>query len=139
MSSTKDRVLDRWEEEISKPSLKGKISFEDSIQMLINLCMTCDDYHFDGYVERLLYAIPVSWRDAEFDNALEVCTTTSQGWQHKYNCGIAITNKAMGSPYLVDYDVTDWKQIFNCILNLYNRRELLLSKQRTEIITDAEG
>ena len=66
-----ERVSDRWGSEISQPTLKGKLSFEDSIQMLINRCMTCLEEEFEINVSRLQSSIPVAWIDDEFNEDLE--------------------------------------------------------------------
>jgi len=136
-----ERVSDRWGSEISQPTLKGKLSFEDSIQMLINRCMTCLEEEFEINVSRLQSSIPVAWIDDEFNEDLEQTKSTVSYWKFKQWCGVNVGTPEEpigGSPYQVTEEIINWQAVFNTILNLYNRRNLLIARERVEVVTDVE-
>ena len=134
---TKRRIRERWKEDITKPRLKGKLSFEESLQMLINRCMTCEPEDFPENVNRLCWSLPQSWRDNELHNAVEECQEEYEYSTPIMNCGIPISPEIL--PELKE-TVTemDWHMLFNAILNCANRRNLLIPKERFEVITERE-
>ena len=132
------RVYKRWEEEITKPRLKGKISFEDSIQMLINLCMTCPPEDFPENVHRLFWSLPKSWRDDELLDEYEEAIEEVEYVQPQQCCGVVVTNCEELPPRRWIETETDWNALFNAILNCYNRRNLLIPKERVEVVTEEE-
>jgi len=134
---TKARVLGRWGDEITHPRLKAKIGFEDSMHELINKCMTCPEEEFDFNVHRLLWSIPDSWRDEEFEGDLDEATETVEYVTPMLNCGITIKDDVLPGTKETR-DETDWRKVFYAIMNLCQRRNLLIPKDYTEVIPDEE-
>ncbi|MHC1587689.1 MAG: hypothetical protein ACXQTX_04370 [Candidatus Syntropharchaeia archaeon] len=124
--------MERWGDELSEPRLKGKIGYEDSIRMLINRCMICYPEEFDHYAHRLYWSIPRSWWDDEFIEDLEDARQTVE---------VSVPVTFCGVPYEEKHEFAeevDWRKVFNAILNLCNRRNLLIAQDRIEAITDRE-
>ena len=134
---TKERVMGRWGDEISHPRLKAKIGFEDSLHELINKCMTCPEEEFDFNVHRLLWSVPDSWRDEEFENDLDEAIEQVETVVPIMNCGIPILDAIVPGQREIK-DETDWRKVFNAIVNLCQRRNLLVPKDYTEVISDEE-
>lgn len=131
------RIYKRWSESVSKPTLKGKLSFEESFQMLVNKCMTCPEEEFGMNVHRLFWSLPASWRDdellEEYEEALE---------EFEYStpvtcCGVPIDPEVIPTGKEIVTE-TDWHAVFNAILNCANRRNLLIPVERQEIVTEGE-
>ena len=134
---TEKRVKGRWREDITKPRLKGKLGFEESFQMLVNRCMTCEPEEFPENVNRLYWSLPQSWRDNELYNALESCMEEYEYSSPVINCGIPVRSDIL--PELKEKAIeTDWHILFNAILNCANRRNLLIPKERVEVVTERE-
>lgn len=131
------RLFKRWKEDITKPRLKGKLSFEDSIQMLINRCMTCEEEQFPENVHRLYWSVPQAWRDEELNNALEEATEEYEYTTPVMNCGVPVSPDILPESTQVVAE-TDWHMLFNAILNCYNRRNLLIPKERIEVVAEGE-
>jgi len=134
---TERRISERWKTDIKEPRLKGKLSFEESLQMLINRCMTCDPLEFPENVNRLYWSLPQSWRDNELHNAVEECQEEYEYSTPVINCGIPVRSDIL--PELKErVTETDWHKLFNAILNCANRRNLLIPKERVEVVTERE-
>ena len=131
------RVYGRWGEEISKPRLKGKLSFEDSLQMLVNRCMTCEPEEFPTNVYRLFWSVPKSWRDEELHDEYDEATETVEYTTPFQFCGVEV-NPDVIPPRKEIVEETDWHMVFNAILNCANRRNLLIGKERVEVATEKE-
>jgi len=134
---TKERVMSRWGDEISHPRLKAKIGFEDSLHELINKCMTCPEEEFDFNVHRLLWSVPDSWRDEEFENDLDGTIEQVEVITPIMNCGVPIKEDVVPGTKETR-DETDWRKVFNAIVNLCQRRNLLIPKDYTEVIPEIE-
>ena len=133
----KYRIFKRWKDEITKPRLKGRLSFEESLQMLINRCMTCEPEEFPENVNRLYWSLPQSWRDNELYNAVEECQEEFEYSSPVINCGIPVRSDIL--PELKErVTEMDWHMLFNAILNCANRRNLLIPKERVEVVTERE-
>jgi len=141
--NTMERLQGRFGEELRQSTLKGSLSFENSVQMLINRCMTCIPQEFEMYVRRLLNSIPITWIDGEFNEEIEKTSRTEKVYKFSNWCGSdagTIKNPILDdegnvlSPKLVEEEMVDYESIFNAILNLYNRRNLLLKKRVTETV-----
>jgi len=131
------RVYERWKSEITKPRLKGKLSFEDSIQMLINRCMNCPEEEFPENVNRLFWSVPQTWRDEELLDAMEEAQKEVEYTIPMLFCGVPVNLDAVPGKRKVARE-TDWHMLFNAILNCYNRRNLLIPKERIEVVTEGE-
>ena len=134
---TRGRVLKRWGDEISHPRLKGKIGFDESLHILIQKCMICPEEEFDFNVHRLLWTIPDSWRDDEFEEDLENTTETVEYTTPVMNCGIPIDPEVIPGAREV-MEETDYRKVFNACMNLFQRRNMLIPKDFTEVIPDEE-
>lgn len=134
---TERRVEKRWREDITKPRLKGKLGFEESFQMLVNRCMTCEPEEFPENVNRLYWSLPQSWRDNELYKTVEECQEEYEYSSPVINCGIPVRSDIL--PELKErVTETDWHKLFNGILNCANRRNLLIPKERVEVVTERE-
>lgn len=129
----KERVFGRWADEITHPRLKAKIGFEDSLHELINRCMCCAAEEFDENVHRLLWSIPDSWRDSDFENDLSECTETVEVVTPTIFCGVPVDTNVIAAKR-EEQDESDWRMVFNAILNLCQRRNLLIPKDFTEVV-----
>ena len=134
---TEKRVKGRWEKDVSTPKLKGKLGFEESFQMLINRCMTCLPEERPQNVHTLYWSLPQAWHDEELDNTVEECQEKYEYSTPVINCGIPVRSDIL--PELKETVIeTDWDRLFNAILNCANRRNLLIPKERVEVITERE-
>ena len=134
---TERRIGKRLKEDITKPRLKGKLSFEESLQMLINRCMTCEPEERPQNVHTLYWSLPQSWRDEELYKAVEECQEEFEYSTPVMNCGIPVNPEIL--PELKETVIeTDWDRLFNAILNCANRRNLLIPKERVEVVTERE-
>jgi len=122
------RIYKRWKSEITKPRLKGKLSFEESIQMLINRCMTCPEEEFPQNVNRLFWSVPQSWRDEELLEAMEEAIQIVEYSTPVLNCGIPINPDVLPGRVETIREV-DWNALFHAILNCY-------PKERIEVVTE---
>lgn len=105
--------------------------------MLVNRCMTCPPEEFPENVNRLYWSLPQSWRDNELYNAIEECQEKYEYSTPIINCGIPVRSDIL--PELKEkVTETDWHQLFNAILNCANRRNLLIPKERIEVVTEEE-
>ena len=129
------RLFKRWKKDITKPRLKGKISFEDSFQMLINRCMTCLPEERAENIEMLFYATPTSWKDEELYEALEEATEEVEYTQPAICCGVPVLPEYM-PPRVWTQTEVHWKRLFNAILDCANRRNLLIPVERAEVMTE---
>ena len=131
------RIYRRWSEDISKPKLKGKLSFEESLQMLINRCMTCPPEEYPENVHRLFWSIPEYYKDdllyEEYEGAVEEFEYTIPVTL----CGVPVKPEAI-SPNVERVTETDWKLLFNAIMNCCARRNLLIPVEQVEVITEKE-
>lgn len=131
------RIYRRWSEDISRPRLKGKLSFEESLQMLINKCMVCPEEEFPINVHRLFWALPAAWHDEdlmeEYEEALEEVEYTTP----VTCCGVPVNEEAIPA-FLERITETDWHAVFNAILNCCNRHNLLIPVERVEVVTEEE-
>ena len=129
------RIYRRWKEDITKPRLKGKLSFEESLQMLINKCMTCEVEEFPQNVHRLFWALPKAWHDDElldeYEEALEEVEYITQATC----CGVPVDPDVI-PPRIERATETDWHAVFNAILNCCNRHNLLIPVERVEVFTE---
>lgn len=130
------RIYRRWrEEDIKKPTLKGKLSFEESFQILINKCMTCPPEERPQNIYMLFWSLPKAWRDEpllkEYEETLqEVEYSTPKFW-----CGVPQEDSVV----VEQVTEIEWEQLFHAILNCANRRNLLIPTERTEIVTEKAG
>lgn len=131
------RIYKRWEKDITKPRLKGKLNFEESFQMLINRCMTCIPEEFPENVNRLFWALPKAYRDEELMSAMDEVTVEVEYVTPVVNCGIPVDPKIIPSTRRIVSE-TDWHMLFNAILNCANRRNLLIPMERVEVMTEKE-
>lgn len=129
------RIYRRWSEDISKPKLKGKLSFEESLQMLINKCMTCPPEEFPTNVHRLFWSLPAAWRDdelmEEYEEALEEFEYTTP----VTCCGVPVDSDVIPAGKQIVTE-TDWNVLFNAVLNCCNRHNLLIPVERAEVVTE---
>jgi len=134
---TERRIGKRWQEDITKPRLKGKLGFEESFQLLVNRCMTCEEEEFPENVHRLYWSLPKSWRDKELYEVVESSQETFEYSTPVMNCGVPVRSDIL--PELKEKVIeTDWHELFNAILNCANRRNLLIPKERVEVVTERE-
>ena len=132
----KRRILRRWEREISKPRLKGKLSFEESFQMLVNRCMTCPPEERAENIEMLFYATPTSWKDEELYEKLEECTEEVEYTTYQKFSGVTVMDCDDMPPKVWKQTEVDWKRLFNSIIDCANRRNLLIPMERAEVATE---
>ena len=129
------RLFKRWKEDITKPRLKGKLSFEESLQMLINRCMNCPPEEYAENVDRLFWSIPEDYKDdklyEEYEEAME---------EFEYTTPITCCGVPVKPEYIPErreiVTETDWKLVFNAILNCCVRRNLLIPVERVEVFTE---
>ena len=134
LTQTKERVFKRFGDEIKYPRLRAKIGFEETIQDLIHICATCDPQLFPENVHRLFYSMPSTMRDPQYENDLEECKETAEYTTPIPWCGVFITNPEMPGKIEV-VEEWNWHLVYNAILNLWNRRDALLPRQLSEVIT----
>ena len=131
------RVFRRWRKDITKPRLKGKLSFEESLQMLINRCMNCPRDEFPENVYRLFWSMPEEYKDdklyEEYGEAMEDVEYT----QLQTCCGVQVLPEYMPPRVWVETE-TDWHKVFNAILNCCVRRNLLIPVERAEVVSEEE-
>ena len=133
----KERVYGRWEEEVTTPQLRGKIGFEDSLRMLINICMTCPPEERPQNINMLYWSLPQSWHDKELNKAVEECIEEFEESTPVINCGVPVKPEVI--PWTKEIvKETNWKPLFNAILNCCQRHNLLIPLERVEIVTERE-
>ena len=131
------RVYGRWKDEISKPRLKGGISYEESFQTLVNICMTCPLEEREKNIEMLFYSTPTSWKDEELWEALEECKETVEYTQPVIFCGIEIDAGVIPPKVWTQVEI-HWEELFNAIIDCANRRNLLIPMERAEVFAEKE-
>ena len=130
---TERRVGERWGEKLSKPQLRTKIHFEDSLRKLIDICMTCPPEERPSNIHILYWSLPQSWRDNELHTAVEECQEEFEYSMPVMNCGVPVRSDIL--PELKETVIeTDWDMLFNAILNCCNRRGLLIAQAKREVI-----
>jgi hypothetical protein len=130
------RIYRRWnKEDITKPTLKAKISFEESFQMLVNKCMVCPAEERPQNIYMLFWSTPKLWRDEILNEEMTETIETVEYTTPKIWCGVPLENDAI----VKTVEETKWEQLFNAILNCANRRNLLIPMERTEIVTEPTG
>ena len=132
------RLYERWAEQLKYPTLKGKLSFEDSYQLALNRCMLCLPEEFNENVHRLFYSTPPSWKDDELWEALEECTEEFEvSSPSLICCGHPVKDEA--SPWKREtIKETNYHKLFSAILACADRRNLLIPKERAEAITEED-
>lgn len=134
------RIYRRWkEEDIKKPTLKGKLSFEESFQMLVNKCMTCPPEERPQNIYMLYWSLPKTWRDEELAEEYEATKEEVQYEEPYMNAGVPVTNCPEMPPKVWTETEMKWEELFHAILNCANRRNLLIPVERTEIVTERTG
>ena len=134
----KRRILKRWEKDITKPKLKGKLSFEESLQMLINRCMTCPPEEFPENVHRLFYSMPEEYKDDKLYEETGDSVEEIEYTKYQTCCGVEITKSEEMPPRVWTQKETDWHRLFNAILNCCVRRNLLIPVERGEVVSEEE-
>jgi len=132
------RVYRRWEKDVTKPRLKGGISYEESFHMLVNICMTCPPEEFPKYVNRLFYSTPTTWKDEELWDALEEATEEVEYATSQTFCNVPVANCPEMPSVVRRSRETDWHKLFTAILDCANRRNLLIPMERVEVMTEKE-
>ena len=133
--ATKKRVMERWGDELSHPRLKAKLGFDQSLIALINKCMTCPEEEFDFNVHRLLWSIPDAYRDDDFEDDLTASIETAEYTTPIPWCGVFIISSVIQGK-IETVEEMDYRKVFNAILNLCNRLNILIPRIFTEVITD---
>lgn len=135
--SVKERVYGRWKEDVTTPQLRGKIGYDDSLRMLINLCMHCSPEEFPTFVHRLYYSWPSAYHDTELDKAVEECTEEFEYSTPIMNCGVPVRSNILPEMKEVVKE-TNWNMLFQELVNCAHRRHLLIPAERVEIVTEEE-
>ena len=128
------RFMNRWGEKVLYPQLKGKINFDESITQLVNKIMTTDGEQFDECVHRLYYSLPSSWLDDEFLDEVPDCNEDVEITEPTVFCGVAVDTSIIAEKREVKTE-TDFHRLFGLILDLLDRRNLLVAKERHEYVT----
>ena len=129
------RIYKRWKSELSKPRLKGKLSFEESLHLLVNRCMTCAPEEYPENVQRLFWALPKAYRDDELIEEYEGALEKVEYVTPVTCCGVPVDPQVIPARKEIVTE-TDWHLLFNAILNCLNRRNLLIPKERVEVVTE---
>jgi hypothetical protein len=132
VEKTKQRILERWGERISHPRIRGKLSFDDCLSALILKIVMCDEMDFETNVHRLYYVVPESWEDEQFLEDLENAVEDFEETIPTFWCG-----QVWKSQVEVKQEY-DWRLVFQAIMNLFERRNLLLEKDRVEVASEGE-
>lgn len=130
------RLFKRWKKDITKPRLKGKLSFEESLQMLINRCMNCPPEEFPENVYRLFWSMPEYYKDDQLYKEYEDATEDVEYTQPVTWCGGVPIDPDVIPPKVWVETETDWHKVFNAILNCCVRRNLLIPVERVEVTTE---
>ena len=131
---TERRIDERWGEKLSKPKLRTKIGFEDSLRKLIDICMTCPPEERPQNVHILYWSLPEAWHTEELDKAVEDCQETFEYSTPVMNCGVPVRSDIL--PELKEKVIeTDWDMLFNAILNCCNSQGLLIAQAKREVIS----
>jgi len=130
------RIFKRWKKDITKPKLKGKLSFEDSLQMLINRCMTCPPEEYPENVHRLFWSIPEYYKDDQLYEEYREAVEEFEYTKYQECCGVPITQSEELPPIVWKQKETNWHVVFNAIMNCCVRRNLLIPVEQVEVITE---
>jgi hypothetical protein len=128
------RFMNRWGEKVLYPQLKGKISFDESVTQLVNKVMMCSGEDFPEAVHRLYNSLPSSWLDEEFLDRVPDCNEEVEILTPQFFCGVVISEEVLPGSREVKTE-TDFHKLFGLILDLLDRRNLLVAKERHEYLT----
>ena len=140
IEKAKQRILERFGEQISHPTLRGRLGFDDALNLAIVKIINADSMNsneFDFCVERLLSLIPSSWYDDEFKQALQDASWYETNIVPSYNCGVMIDVTIMNEGERTVLN-TDWTEVLKAVMDLLERRSLLLVKERTQVISEGK-
>jgi len=140
IEKAKQRILERFGEQISHPTLRGRLGFDDALNLAIVKIINADSMNsneFDFCVERLLALIPTSWYDDEFKQALQDASWYETNIVPSYNCGVMIDVTIMNEGERTVLN-TDWTEVLKAVMDLLERRSLLLVKERTQVISEGK-
>jgi hypothetical protein len=138
--NVKNRYNETFAPELQHPQLKQKISFQSSLQMMIERILGCeteDSVAFEMLVHRLYYAIPEAWRDEQFHQDIDDAISYQTVYTPVYNCGIPVKPEVMAGN-TEEVEVTNWSLVFAAIIDLMERLELLIPKEKFEVQTDEQ-
>jgi len=92
----------------------------------------------ENMIYSLYYKIPETWKDEKFKADLTNCITTKQIDIRPVSCGIQLSIevcKKLNMPISRQYKKLNVFKLFQSIINLYDRRQLLISKEKIEYTT----